>query len=199
MAQSSPYSDELLAEFAAAPHGAGIGAGGGVDVAAGGEGAEKLMAHIKSLQQEVKKGREIMAMRDSLIATQAQLREEAEEAKFYQEEAEAKSKDMEDLASQLWGQLDAAGIDPEANLKIKVKPRAHLGGAIGGASEDRGEFVGDPEVEEIQRKLLEADEDLAALMQDIMAETVEVEMAAANAELAKARQEVEDLKRELGQ
>ena len=27
MAQSSPYSDELLAEFAAAPHGAGIGAG----------------------------------------------------------------------------------------------------------------------------------------------------------------------------
>ena len=154
------------------------------------------MQHIKSLQEEVKKGREIMAMRDSLIATQAQLREEAEEAKFYQEEAEARSKDMEDLASQLWGQLDAAGIDPESNLKIKVKPRANLGGHIG--TDERQEFVGDPEVEEIQRKLLEADEDLATLMQEIMAETVEVEMAAANAELAKARQEVEDLRRELG-
>ena len=59
--------------------------------------------------------------------------------------------------------------------------------------------MGDPEVEEIQRKLLEADEDLATLMQEIMAETVEVEMAAANAELAKAREEVEDLRRELGQ
>ena len=175
--------------------------GASVDIAAGGEGAAKLMLHIKSLQEQVKEGREVMAMKDSMVATQAQLREEAEEAKFYQEEAEARSKEMEDLASQLWGQLDAAGIDPEANLHIKVKPRTHMGGALGGShgAGGREEFVGDPEVEEIQRKLLEADADLAALMQDIMAETVEVEMAAANDELAKARQEVAALKRQLGQ
>ena len=55
----------------------------------------------------------------------------------------------------------------------------------------------DPEVEAIQRKLLEADEDLSELMNEIMTEMVLVETAEARRELASAKAEAEELRRRL--
>ena len=67
----------------------GMSSGEGRGRAAGAK--EKLMQHIKSLQEEVKKGERSWRC-EILSSHQAQLREEAEEAKFYQEEAEARSR-----------------------------------------------------------------------------------------------------------
>jgi Spy/CpxP family protein refolding chaperone len=57
----------------------------------------------------------------------------------------------------------------------------------------------DPEVEAIQRKLLEADEDLSELMNEIMTEMVLVETAEARRELASAKAEAEELRRRLAE
>ena len=61
-----------------------------------------------------------------MLAEQALLREQAEEAKFYMTEAEAKANEYEELATKLWGHLDRAGIDVEANVerpKKRERPR----------------------------------------------------------------------------
>ena len=55
----------------------------------------------------------------------------------------------------------------------------------------------DPEVEEIQRKLLQADEDLSELMNEIMNDMVQVETAQAHAELAAAKREADHEREEL--
>ena len=52
-------------------------------------------------------------------------------------------------------------------------------------------------MEEIQRKLLQADEDLSELMNEIMNDMVQVETAQAHAELAAAKREADDLRRQL--
>ena len=157
----------------------------------------KLMQHIQTLQEKVREGREIKAMSETMLAEQALLREQAEEAKFYMAEAEAKAKEYEELSAKLWGHLDRAGIDVEANV-ARPTPRQRPK-FVSGLTITQGDGMLDPEVEAIQRKLLEADEDLSELMNEIMTEMVLVETAEARRELASAKAEAEELRRRLAE
>ena len=112
----------------------------------------KLMQHIQTLQEKVREGREIKAMSETMLAEQALLREQAEEAKFYMAEAEAKAKEYEELSAKLWGHLDRAGIDVEANV-ARPTPRQRPK-FVSGLTITQGDGMLDPEVEAIQRKLL---------------------------------------------
>jgi hypothetical protein len=150
--------------------------------------ARKLMLHIKSLQAQVKEGRDAMAMQETIIAEQMRLREEAEFAKYEKDDAERKVQEIENLATQLWSQLENAGIDPGSHLRftpIERQPYTSPTPQI------------DPQMEELTKKLLQTDDDLEQLMAEILEDTMEVEMAASKEELEKAKEEIEHLKGEL--
>jgi Ser-tRNA(Ala) deacylase AlaX len=68
---------------------------------------------------------------------------------------------------------------------------------VSGLSISQGGGSLDPEVEAIQRKLLEADEDLTELMNEIMTDMVKVETQVARHELDEARAEAETLRARL--
>ena len=155
----------------------------------------KLMQHIKALQEKVREGREIRAMSETMLAEQALLREQAEEAKFYMAEAEAKAKEYEEMSSKLWSALDRAGIDVEETVQRPTPRQRPV--FVSGLSISQGGGALDPEVEAIQRKLMEADEDLSELMNEIMTDMVKVETEVARKELDAARAEAEELRRRL--
>lgn len=155
----------------------------------------KLMQHIQALQEKVREGREIRAMSETMLAEQALLREQAEEAKFYMAEAEAKAKEYEDMSSKLWTALDRAGIDVEETVQRPTPRQRPV--FVSGLSISQGGGALDPEVEAIQRKLMEADEDLTELMNEIMTDMVKVETEVARKELDAARAEAEELRRRL--
>lgn len=155
----------------------------------------KLMQHIQALQEKVREGREIRAMSETMLAEQALLREQAEEAKFYMAEAEAKAKEYEEMSGKLWGALDRAGIDVEQTVQ-RPQPRQRPV-FVSGLSISQGGQGLDPEVEAIQRKLMEADEDLTELMNEIMTDMVKVETEVARKELDAARAEAEELRKRL--
>jgi hypothetical protein len=157
----------------------------------------KLMQHIQALQEKVREGREIRAMSETMLAEQALLREQAEEAKFYMAEAEAKAKEYEDMSSKLWFALDRAGIDVE-NTVTRPAPRQRPV-FVSGLQISQGGGALDPEVEAIQRKLMEADEDLTELMNEIMTDMVKVETEVARKELDAAKAEAEELRRRLAE
>ena len=171
----------------------------GVNSTVGDRATGKLMSHIKALQEKVREGRELKHLSETMLAEQARLREEAEEAKFYRDEAAKKWEDAEDLAGQLHQQLSRAGIDPGRELvdRMRNRPKALTDVTeISAAGERRGCASGGYE---IQQKLLDTEEDVSQLMAEIMQETVEVEMATANAELASLKNEIVSLKQRLGE
>jgi hypothetical protein len=155
----------------------------------------KLMQHIQALQEKVREGREIRAMSETMLAEQALLREQAEEAKFYMAEAETRAKEYEEMSSKLWLALDRAGIDVEETV-ARPAPRQRPV-FVSGLSISQGGGALDPEVEAIQRKLMEADDDLSELMNEIMTDMVKVETEVARKELEAARAEAEELRRRL--
>ena len=155
----------------------------------------KLMQHIQALQEKVREGREIRAMSETMLAEQALLREQAEEAKFYMAEAEAKAKEYEEMSSKLWLALDRAGIDVEETVQRPTPRQRPV--FVSGLSISQGGGALDPEVEAIQRKLMEADDDLSELMNEIMTDMVKVETEVARKELDAARAEAEELRRRL--
>jgi NifB/MoaA-like Fe-S oxidoreductase len=96
--------------------------------------------------------------------------------------------EIENLATQLWSQLENAGIDPGSHLRftpIERQPYTSPTPQI------------DPQMEELTKKLLQTDDDLEQLMAEILEDTMEVEMAASKEELEKAKEEIEHLKGEL--
>ena len=172
----------------------------GVNSTVGDRATGKLMSHIKALQEKVREGRELKHLSETMLAEQARLREEAEEAKFYRDEAAKKWEDAEDLAGQLHQQLSRAGIDPGRELvdRMRNRPKALTDASPRSPQQVNGAAV-PPEIAEIQRKLLDTEEDVSQLMAEIMQETVEVEMATANAELASLKNEIVSLKQRLGE
>ena len=172
----------------------------GVNSTVGDRATGKLMSHIKALQEKVREGRELKLLSETMLAEQARLREEAEEAKFYRDEAAKKWEDAEDLAGQLHQQLSRAGIDPGRELvdRMRNRPKALTDASPRSPQQVNGAAV-PPEIAEIQRKLLDTEEDVSQLMAEIMQETVEVEMATANAELASLKNEIVSLKQRLGE
>ena len=181
----------------------------GVNSTVGDRATGKLMSHIKALQEKVREGRELKLLSETMLAEQARLREEAEEAKFYRDEAAKHWEDAEDLAGQLFTQLSQSGIDPRHELKDRMRnrPKSLTDGYVpGGASTARaqsrlpgGETTLPPEIVELQRQLLDTEQDVSQLMAEIKEETVQVEMATANAELASLKNEISNLKQRLGE
>ena len=176
----------------------------GVNSTVGDRATGKLMSHIKALQEKVREGRELKLLSETMLAEQARLREEAEEAKFYRDEAAKKWEDAEDLAGQLHQQLSRAGIDPGRELmdRMRNRPKALTDASPSSSARSQQQVNGaavPPEIAEIQRKLLDTEEDVSQLMAEIMQETVEVEMATANAELASLKNEIVSLKQRLGE
>ena len=176
----------------------------GVNSTVGDRATGKLMSHIKALQEKVREGRELKLLSETMLAEQARLREEAEEAKFYRDEAAKRWEDAEDLAGQLHQQLSRAGIDPGRELmdRMRNRPKALTDASPSSSARSPQQVNGaavPPEIAEIQRKLLDTEEDVSQLMAEIMQETVEVEMATANAELASLKNEIFSLKQRLGE
>ena len=60
------------------------------------------MQHIQALQAEGARGARDTRAAETMLAEHALLREQAEEAKFYMAEAEAKAKEYEDMSSKPW-------------------------------------------------------------------------------------------------
>ena len=120
----------------------------GTESTVGDRATGKLMQHMQALQEKVREGRELKALSQTMLAEQALLREQAEEAKFYMTEAEAKANEYEELATKLWGHLDRAGIDVEANVerpKKRERPRFVSGLTITqGGRQTRPGGGGDP-------------------------------------------------------
>jgi predicted nucleic acid-binding Zn-ribbon protein len=110
-------------------------------------------------------------------------------------EAEARAKEYEETSSKLWLALDRAGIDVEETV-ARPAPRQRPV-FVSGLSISQGGGALDPEVEAIQRKLMEADDDLSELMNEIMTDMVKVETEVARKELEAARAEAEELRRRL--
>ena len=180
----------------------------GVNSTVGDRATGKLMSHIKALQEKLREGRELKLLSETMLAEQARLREEAEEAKFYRDEAAKHWEDAEDLAGQLFTQLSQSGIDPRHELKDRMRNRpksltdGYVPGAASKSSQSQlpgGETALPPEIVELQRQLLDTEQDVSQLMAEIMEETVQVEMATANAELASLKNEISNLKQRLGE
>ena len=108
---------------------------------------------------------------------------------------------------QLFTQLSQSGIDPRHELKDRMRnrPKSLTDGYVPGAaskssqSQLPGETALPPEIVELQRQLLDTEQDVSQLMAEIMEETVQVEMATANAELASLKNEISNLKQRLGE
>ena len=141
-------------------------------------GTEQTDAIAATSRQDTSLGmrKEAEAMQETIIAEQMRLREEAEFAKYEKDDAERKVQEIENLATQLWSQLENAGIDPGSHLRftpIERQPYTSPTPQI------------DPQMEELTKKLLQTDDDLEQLMAEILEDTMEVEMAASKEELEK--------------
>ena len=95
----------------------------GVNSTVGDRATGKLMSHIKALQEQGPRGQGLKLLSETMLAEQARLREEAEEAKFYRDEAAKRWEDAEDLAGQLHQQLSRARIDPGRELMDRMRNR----------------------------------------------------------------------------
>ena len=90
---------------------------------------------------------------------------------------------------------DVTGIDVEETVQRPTPRQRPV--FVSGLSISQGGGALDPEVEAIQRKLMEADDDLSELMNEIMTDMVKVETEVARKELDAARAEAEELRRRL--
>ena len=90
-------------------------------------------------------------------------------------------------------------IHPKPFLQYLAEHPASAAGVLLCTVHVGGETALPPEIVELQRQLLDTEQDVSQLMAEIMEETVQVEMATANAELASLKNEISNLKQRLGE